>query len=206
MPLSALIVVIGLLLVAPSFELSDAGTAGLAWAVVSGALFAALTLMNRPLVASNSFMAVAFYQQITAALVLIPLTLPPRQMPETRTLWLLLVLGVICTALPHLLFIKSLRALKAQLVSIVTEAAAERGLLSKQFGSGGGEPLWLDWAHWPYLTIEPRLSRLSREIIEAHHLGRPYGLRLPDLQIEPALGEPHRRACLTALALHGEGP
>ena len=118
--LSALIVVIGLLLVAPSFELSDAGTAGLAWAVVSGALFAVLTLMNRPLVASNSFMVVAFYQQITAALVLIPFALPLRQMPETRTLGLLLVLGVICTALPHMLFIKSLRALKAQLVSIIT--------------------------------------------------------------------------------------
>jgi len=83
--------------------------------------------------------------------------------------------------------------------------AAERGLLSKQFGSGGGEPLWLDWAHWPYLANEARLSRLCREIIEAHHLGRPYGLRLPDRQIDPALGEPHKRACLTALALHGEG-
>jgi uncharacterized protein (DUF58 family) len=84
--------------------------------------------------------------------------------------------------------------------------AAERGLLSKQFGSGGGEPLWLDWAHWPYLATEARLSRLCREIIEAHRLGRPYGLRLPGGQIEPALGEPHKRVCLTALALYGEAP
>lgn len=84
--------------------------------------------------------------------------------------------------------------------------AAERGLLTKQFGAGGGEPLWLDWEHWPQLAQEARLSRLCREVLEAHRLGRPYGLRLPDQQIAPALGEAHRRACLAALALHGETP
>ena len=126
---SALVVVIGLLLVAPSFELSDAGTAGLAWAVVSGALFAVLTLVNRQLVASNSFMTVAFFQQITAALVLLPFVLPSRPFPGPGTLWLLLILGVLCTALPHLLFIKSLRALKAQLVSIVTGLEPVYGIM-----------------------------------------------------------------------------
>lgn len=82
--------------------------------------------------------------------------------------------------------------------------AAERGLLTKQFGSGGAEPLWLDWAQWPYLAPEARLSRLCREVLDAHHGGRPYGLRLPEREIGPALGEAHKRACLTALALHGE--
>lgn len=81
--------------------------------------------------------------------------------------------------------------------------AAERGLHTKQFGSGGGEPLWLDWAQWSHLGVEARLSRLCRDVLDAHHAGRPYGLRLPDAQIDPALGEAHRRACLTALALHG---
>lgn len=83
--------------------------------------------------------------------------------------------------------------------------AAERGLLTKQFGSGGSEPVWLEWAHWPYLATEARLSRLCREVLEAHHMGRPFGLRMPALQIEPALGEAHKRACLSALALYGAG-
>jgi uncharacterized protein (DUF58 family) len=82
--------------------------------------------------------------------------------------------------------------------------AGERGLLTKQFGSGGGEPLWLEWEAWPYLATEARLSRLCREVLEAHHAGRPYGLSLPGIRIDPALGEAHRRACLTALALYGE--
>jgi uncharacterized protein (DUF58 family) len=82
--------------------------------------------------------------------------------------------------------------------------AGERGLLSKQFGSGGGETLWLDWSDWSYLGEEARLSRLCREVLEAHRAARPYGLRLPGRQIAPALGEAHRQACLSALALHGQ--
>jgi uncharacterized protein (DUF58 family) len=83
--------------------------------------------------------------------------------------------------------------------------AGGRGLLTKQFGAGGHEPLWLDWENWPYLEIEARLSRLCREVLDAHHRGQPYGLVLPGRRIEPALGETHRQACLDALALYG-GP
>lgn len=84
--------------------------------------------------------------------------------------------------------------------------AGERGVLTKQFGDGGAERLWLDWADWPFLPEEARLSRLCREVLTAHRAGCRYGLRLPERQIEPALGEAHRRACLTALALHGASP
>ena len=68
--LSAVVVVIGLVLVAPRFDLSDSGTVGLIWAVVSGALFAVLTLYNRILVKENSVRVVALYQHASAALLL----------------------------------------------------------------------------------------------------------------------------------------
>jgi len=85
--------------------------------------------------------------------------------------------------------------------------AGERGLLTKQFASGGGEPLWMDWEEWTYLAPEARLSRLCRDVLDAHHGGRPYGLRLPGRVLGPAQGETHRQACLNALALYGEeGP
>jgi uncharacterized protein (DUF58 family) len=82
--------------------------------------------------------------------------------------------------------------------------AAGRGLLTKQFGAGGHETLWLDWSDWSYLDTEARLSRLCREVLDAHQRGQPFGLILPGQRIEPALGEAHKRACLTALALYGE--
>lgn len=126
---SAVVVMSGLILVAPSFDLSNSGTIGLLWAVLSGFLFAVLTLMNRHLVKENSFLIVALYQHSSAALVLLPVALIESEMPQISTVVLLLILGVLCTALPQTLFIKSLTYLKAQLASIITGLEPVYGIL-----------------------------------------------------------------------------
>jgi drug/metabolite transporter (DMT)-like permease len=117
---SAALVVLGLLLVAPGFSLADAGLVGLLWAVFSGALFAVLTLINRRLVRHHSPFIVVFYQLGIACLCLLPLAVPAVSTTAVKDLWLLLALGVLCTAVPHALFIKSLTMVKAQLASVVT--------------------------------------------------------------------------------------
>ena len=117
--ISAMLVSFGLLLVAPSFDLSDSGTVGLLWAVLSGALFAILTLINRHLVETHSSIVVAFYQHGAAALCLLPFVIVFGATLDSGNIWLLLILGVFCTALPQTLFIKSLSVLKAQLASVV---------------------------------------------------------------------------------------
>jgi uncharacterized protein (DUF58 family) len=62
--------------------------------------------------------------------------------------------------------------------------------------------LWLDYADTPArLGIEQRLSRLTRWVVEAHHGGLSYGLRLPGRTLEIASGEQQRARCLEALAL-----
>lgn len=127
--LSAVVVVIGLVLVAPRFDLSDSGTVGLIWAVVSGALFAVLTLYNRILVKENSVRVVALYQHASAALLLLPVVFIQAEVPQSNTVLLLLILGVFCTALPQILFIKSLAVLKAQFVSIVAGLEPVYGIL-----------------------------------------------------------------------------
>jgi drug/metabolite transporter (DMT)-like permease len=126
---SALLVTAGLILVAPEFDFTNSGTIGLLWAVLSGALFAVLTLINRHLVEANSFIIVAFFQHSVAALVLMPFVIYIGDLPNSNTIWLLLVLGVICTALPQTLFIKSLTALKAQLASVVTGLEPVYGII-----------------------------------------------------------------------------
>ena len=117
--LSALLVTGGLILVAPSFDLNDSGTIGLLWAVFSGALFAILTLMNRKIVRGYSFGTITFYQHGFAALCVAPWIFKNEAAPSIQTVLLLLLLGVLCTALPQALFIKSLKTIKAQLASIV---------------------------------------------------------------------------------------
>jgi len=86
--------------------------------------------------------------------------------------------------------------------------AREQGLMTKQFGGGIAEELWLHWEQLGNLTQEQRLSRLTRWVLEADSLGLGYGLVLPDQEIPLGRGEGHRRRCLEALALFGirEGP
>jgi uncharacterized protein (DUF58 family) len=60
--------------------------------------------------------------------------------------------------------------------------------------------LWLDWRDTPGRDIEARLSRLTAWVLAAERLGQPYGLRLGSRELAPALGAPHRQACLQLLA------
>ena len=125
----AVAVLAGLLLVVPEFSLDDAGTVGLLWAILSAALFAVLALMNRRLLQQQTFSVVAFYQQAVAAMCLIPFMWIEGLPTEPETIGLLLLLGAVCTALPHTLFIKALGVLKAQLVSIVTGLEPVYGII-----------------------------------------------------------------------------
>ena len=82
-------------------------------------------------------------------------------------------------------------------------AARERGLLTKQFTGHSSPKLWLDWDGLTGLGTEARLSRLCGWVLLAHAEGTYYGLRLPGINLEPALNDDHRRRCLEALALFG---
>ncbi|MEX0732925.1 MAG: DUF58 domain-containing protein [Aquisalimonadaceae bacterium] len=74
-------------------------------------------------------------------------------------------------------------------------------LQTKQFASFGRKALWLDWNSLPELSPEARISRLTRWILDQEAEHRPYGLRLPGMEIPPACGPVQQDRCLTALAL-----
>jgi uncharacterized protein (DUF58 family) len=75
-------------------------------------------------------------------------------------------------------------------------------LLTKQFtGYAPAElRLALDSAP-PNLTIEEKISRLTRWVLDADAAGIAYGVTLPNATIDPATGVAHRERCLHALAL-----
>ncbi|MFA9217290.1 MAG: DUF58 domain-containing protein [Sphingomonadaceae bacterium] len=77
-------------------------------------------------------------------------------------------------------------------------------LVTKHFEGGAVAELRLDFAELPaQLALDLKLSRLTRWVLEAEQRGLPYAFHLGPLQLAPALGEPHRAACLRALALYG---
>jgi drug/metabolite transporter (DMT)-like permease len=118
----------GIALLVPRWQLDDATAQGLAWGVLSGALFALLALLNRALVARHDAMRLALYEDGAAALGL-TLLLPLVPVSLTwRDAGLLLVLGVFCTALAHTWFIQSMRHLPARTATIVSNLEPVYGI------------------------------------------------------------------------------
>lgn len=68
----------------------------------------------------------------------------------------------------------------------------------------GALPEWLEWSALAGLDAEARLSQLCRWVLACEsRAARPYGLRIPGVEISPGRGALHRSRCLRALAAHG---
>ncbi len=72
---------------------------------------------------------------------------------------------------------------------------------TKTFTGEASSRLWLEWRNVEALPRERALSRLCRWIVDAEAEGRPYGLRLPGIELAPAQGPAHYHRCLRSLAL-----
>jgi len=81
--------------------------------------------------------------------------------------------------------------------------AVARGqpLMTKQFTTEAEGVVHFDFSALHFTNAEERLSQLALWVIEAERARRPYGLRLPDVKIPPALGQSHFHECMRALSL-----
>jgi drug/metabolite transporter (DMT)-like permease len=116
----ALLVVAGVTLVIPDYQLGAATTRGAIWGLLSGLSFALLQLMNKGYRQRYSAVAIAFYQNLFACLSLLAITPLATLNLNPREVSLLLVLGVLCTAVAHTLFIESLALLRTQTASVIS--------------------------------------------------------------------------------------
>lgn len=82
--------------------------------------------------------------------------------------------------------------------------AKGQSLQSKQYAAYADRSVWLDWDMFPGLGMEQRLSHLCYWALEFEGRNEEYGLRLPGVVIEPAMGEKHRDRVLKELALYGQ--
>lgn len=85
--------------------------------------------------------------------------------------------------------------------------ARERGLLTKQFDTTHPAHWQLNWAQFAAEPDQERvLALLCRQVLNAHALGVPFSLQLPDDHLAQDLGERHRDQALRQLALFGLPP
>lgn len=118
---TALLVTAGLVLLVPELSPANPTVRGLGWGVVSGFTFALLAVMNRRWAAARGAVDIAFWQNLFAALALLPFVAGTADLAAlgAREIGLLLVLGIACTAAAHTLFIFALGRVTAHTASVV---------------------------------------------------------------------------------------
>lgn len=123
------ITLFGVFLVVPRFTLAEPVLLGVLWGLLSGGTFALLAILNRGLAKRHSSLRVAFYQDLFAAVALLPVLCGGVPRLTGRDLALLAVLGVLCTAVAHTLFIRGMRGVNAQTASLIAGLEPVYGIL-----------------------------------------------------------------------------
>lgn len=128
---AALLILLGVALLVPSIDLNNAITRGVAWGVFAGFSFAVLSIWNRQLTRRYPGIVISLYQDAAAAAVLLPalLLLRPSLTAIASSLAVLLILGVVCTALAHTLFIEGMRTIPARSASVIAALEPVWGIL-----------------------------------------------------------------------------
>jgi uncharacterized protein (DUF58 family) len=83
---------------------------------------------------------------------------------------------------------------------VVWKKVARSGeLVSRETSHAAARELWLDWNDTQLSGTEARLSRLAAWVLAAERDGLASGLVLPGRELQPGLGDAHRRAALDLL-------
>jgi drug/metabolite transporter (DMT)-like permease len=112
-------VIAGLVILVPRFDLSDRITLGVCWGTFSGLTFAFIALINRHYVRRLSSRVIVLLQQSGAAVFALPAVMLSSVAPSLKDAGLLAVLGIVCTAFAQILYIRSLKMLKAQTAAVI---------------------------------------------------------------------------------------
>lgn len=125
----ALAVTAGLILVVPNFDLATRATQGAAWGILSGLTFAIFAVLNRKFAQQMRPVVIAAGQNGVATLVLLPLIGMDAPTLSAQDAMLILLMGLLCTALAHGLFLQGLAGVKAQTAAVIAALEPVYGIL-----------------------------------------------------------------------------
>ena len=125
----ALVILLGVIITIPELSLQNRQFLGILAGMLSALSYAVLTLLNKTFTARYSGTVISFYEQAAAAVILLPFVLNTGLRPTRTEIGLLVLLGVVTTALAHTLFINSLRELPARLAGVCSSMETVYGIL-----------------------------------------------------------------------------
>lgn len=117
--LISIVVLFGILLMVPDFSLENSSTLGVVVGVFSALMMSLRNIMQRRYFSSYSASQALFYQVLVVAVVLLCFTDTVVLDIENNQWWLLVLLGIVFTAVPHTLFAHGLIHLKAKTASLI---------------------------------------------------------------------------------------
>jgi len=95
-------------------------TSGIIIGLASGLTYAILSLFNRSFSARYNSKTIVFYEQLSAAIILLPFVFIVKPAVPVKDLILLAVLGIVFTAIAHALFVKGLAHVKVSTAGIIS--------------------------------------------------------------------------------------
>lgn len=126
---TAAVVVAGLAVIAPILDVGNSLTQGVLWGVLCAFGCALVSLLSRTCVRTHPSATVVFYQQAFGALFSLPALLAFDGHLTGCDLGLLVLLGVLFTAVAQALIVASLRHIRAQVASVVIALEPVYGIL-----------------------------------------------------------------------------
>lgn len=119
--LSAILVLFGVYLVVPSFDVNDAATFGVLISLMSAFLYALKNVLTRQYAAKHSSTVIMAYQMMVTVLVLIPFSGQIFNLEHRSVDWYsILYLGILGTAVGHTIFTTAIMKIKVSAASVIT--------------------------------------------------------------------------------------
>ena len=127
--LASMILIFGVFITVPEFSLSNNMTRGILWGVLASLTYAVMTVGNRYFASKYEGMVICFYEQGTAAVVLLPALLTVKAEWHSADIALICIVGTVCTALAYTLYVTAQKRVKAQTAGIITGMETVYGIL-----------------------------------------------------------------------------
>jgi drug/metabolite transporter (DMT)-like permease len=116
----AILIIIGILIIVPLKDVFSATVLGAVVGTISGAIYAIFTIYNEILSKKMSSRSIAFYEQLSASVFLLPSYFVIQPVFTMKDILLLLLLGTVFTGIAHTLLLNGLKGISAYFASIIT--------------------------------------------------------------------------------------
>jgi len=127
--ISAAILFVGVLITIPEFSLENKVTMGIIWGMISSLTYAIMTLGNRYFSKRYDGKLVCFYEQGTAAIVLLPAFFIMDVTWRLPDIAGVATVGFLCTAFAYTLFVTAQKGVKAQTAGLVSGMETVYGII-----------------------------------------------------------------------------